>query len=125
MTGAREAESGCGAVRPPLGGVYVVEAELEETRAVLRGVASVGRRPTVKADAEYLAPVGFGEVIRVLANNLDKPVNLTNGPKGITPISRPPVPLDVPPVIVSVFDTVALLVPLARVRMSGTTPACW
>ena len=31
-------------------------------------------------------------MIRVLANNLDKPINLTNGPKGITPIGRPPVP---------------------------------
>ena len=38
--------------------------------------------------------LGFGEVIRVLANNLDKPINLTNGPKGITPISRPPLPFD-------------------------------
>ena len=27
----------------------------------------------------------------MLANNLDKPINLTNGPKGITPISRPPI----------------------------------
>src|SRR6266542_1520617 len=41
----------------------------------------------------YLAVVtlGFGEVIRVLANNLDKPINFTNGPKGITPIARPPI----------------------------------
>jgi branched-chain amino acid transport system permease protein len=41
---------------------------------------------------DYLAIVtlGFGEVIRVLANNLDKPINLTNGPQGITPITRPP-----------------------------------
>jgi branched-chain amino acid transport system permease protein len=30
----------------------------------------------------------------VLANNLDKPINLTNGPKGITPIQRPPLPVD-------------------------------
>ena len=47
---------------------------------------------------DYLAIVtlGFGEVIRVLANNLDKPINLTNGPKGITPISRPPTPLGMP-----------------------------
>ena len=41
---------------------------------------------------DYLAIVtlGFGEVIRVLANNLDKPINFTNGPQGITPITRPP-----------------------------------
>jgi branched-chain amino acid transport system permease protein len=43
---------------------------------------------------DYLAIVtlGFGEVIRVLVNNLDKPINLTNGPQGITPIQRPPLP---------------------------------
>ena len=47
---------------------------------------------------DYLAIVtlGFGEVIRVLANNLDKPINITNGPKGITPIGRPPVPFGLP-----------------------------
>ena len=36
--------------------------------------------------------LGFGEVIRVLANNLDKPLNLTNGPQGISPIQRPTLP---------------------------------
>ena len=43
--------------RPPMAGVFVVEAELEETRAVQRGVASVGRRPTVKDDAAPLLEV--------------------------------------------------------------------
>jgi len=43
--------------RPPLAGVFVVEAELEETHARLRGVASVGRRPTVAADAAPLLEV--------------------------------------------------------------------
>jgi riboflavin kinase/FMN adenylyltransferase len=43
--------------RPPLAGIFVVEAELEETHAVLRGVASVGRRPTVKANAAPLLEV--------------------------------------------------------------------
>jgi riboflavin kinase/FMN adenylyltransferase len=42
---------------PPLAGIFAVEAELEETHAVLRGVASVGRRPTVKADAAPLLEV--------------------------------------------------------------------
>src|SRR5207247_957146 len=32
----------------------------------------------------------------VLANDLDKPINFTNGPKGITPISRPPTPFGLP-----------------------------
>src|SRR5437016_7118480 len=54
--------------------------------------------PVLRLRGDYLAIVtlGFGEVIRVLANNLDKPINLTNGPKGITPISRPPLPLGLP-----------------------------
>ena len=43
--------------RPPLAGVFAVEAELEETHAVQRGVASVGRRPTVKDDAAPLLEV--------------------------------------------------------------------
>lgn len=48
--------------------------------------------PVLRLRGDYLAIVtlGFGEVIRVLANNLDKPINLTNGPKGISPIGRPP-----------------------------------
>ena len=47
--------------------------------------------PVLRLRGDYLAIVtlGFGEVIRVLANNLDKPINLTNGPQGITPITRP------------------------------------
>jgi len=54
--------------------------------------------PVLRLRGDYLAIVtlGFGEVIRVLANNLDKPINLTNGPKGITPIGRPPVPFGLP-----------------------------
>ncbi len=53
--------------------------------------------PVLRLRGDYLAIVtlGFGEVIRVLANNLDKPINITNGPRGITPISRPPLPFDV------------------------------
>ena len=49
--------------------------------------------PVLRLHGDYLAIVtlGFGEVIRVLANNLDKPINFTNGPKGITPIGRPPI----------------------------------
>jgi branched-chain amino acid transport system permease protein len=52
--------------------------------------------PVLRLHGDYLAVVtlGFGEVIRVLANNLDKPINFTNGPKGITPISRPPIFFD-------------------------------
>ena len=50
--------------------------------------------PVLRVRGDYLAIVtlGFGEVIRVLANNLDKPINLTNGPQGITPIQQPTLP---------------------------------
>ena len=53
--------------------------------------------PVMRLRGDYLAIVtlGFGEVIRVLANNLDKPINITNGPKGITPIVRPPAPFGI------------------------------
>ena len=43
--------------RPPLAGIYAVTAELEETHALLRGVASVGRRPTVRHNAPPLLEV--------------------------------------------------------------------
>jgi len=48
--------------------------------------------PVLRLRGDYLAIVtlGFGEVIRVLSKNLDKPINITNGSQGITPISRPP-----------------------------------
>src|SRR5512132_78887 len=41
--------------------------------------------PVLRLRGDYLAIVtlGFGEVIRVLANNLDKPLNFTNGPQWI------------------------------------------
>jgi len=49
--------------------------------------------PALRLRGDYLAIVtlGLGEVVRVLANNLDHPINITNGPKGISPIERPPV----------------------------------
>lgn len=43
--------------RPPLAGIFAVAAELEETHAMLRGVASVGRRPTVRDNAAPLLEV--------------------------------------------------------------------
>ncbi len=44
--------------------------------------------PTLKLRGDYLAIVtlGFGEIVRVFLNNLDHPVNITNGPKGISGI---------------------------------------
>lgn len=48
--------------------------------------------PVLRLRGDYLAVVtlGFAEVVRALVNNLDKPINLTNGPRGITPITKPP-----------------------------------
>jgi branched-chain amino acid transport system permease protein len=54
--------------------------------AVLAGVfGMLLGAPTLKLRGDYLAIVtlGFGEIIRVFMNNLDQPVNITNGPKGI------------------------------------------
>ena len=44
--------------------------------------------PTLKLRGDYLAIVtlGFGEIIRIFLNNLDHPINITNGPKGINQI---------------------------------------
>jgi branched-chain amino acid transport system permease protein len=44
--------------------------------------------PTLRLRGDYLAIVtlGFGEIIRIFLNNLDNPVNITNGPKGINQI---------------------------------------
>jgi len=62
--------------------------------AILAGAALAGffgvllGAPTLKLRGDYLAIVtlGFGEIIRVFLNNLDRPINLTNGPKGINQI---------------------------------------
>lgn len=44
--------------------------------------------PTLRLRGDYLAIVtlGFGEIIRIFLNNLNAPVNITNGPQGITQI---------------------------------------
>ncbi|MBS0291406.1 MAG: ABC transporter ATP-binding protein [Proteobacteria bacterium] len=52
---------------------------LAATAGVLLGI------PVLKLRGDYLAIVtlGFGEIIRIFMNNLDHPINLTNGPKGL------------------------------------------
>ncbi|MDO8300842.1 MAG: ABC transporter ATP-binding protein [Lacisediminimonas sp.] len=44
--------------------------------------------PTLKLRGDYIAIVtlGFGEIIRIFMNNLNAPVNITNGPQGINMI---------------------------------------
>ncbi len=58
--------------------------------AILAGIFGVILgAPTLKLRGDYLAIVtlGFGEIIRVFLNNLDQPINLTNGPKGVDQIN--------------------------------------
>lgn len=44
--------------------------------------------PVLKLRGDYLAIVtlGFGEIVRIFMLNLDRPINITNGPKGISNI---------------------------------------
>ena len=56
--------------------------------------------PTLRLRGDYLAIVtlGFGEIIRIFLNNLNAPINLTNGPQGISridPVSVAGVPLNI------------------------------
>jgi branched-chain amino acid transport system permease protein len=54
--------------------------------AALAGIAGVLLgTPVLKLRGDYLAIVtlGFGEIIRVFLNNLEHPVNITNGPRGL------------------------------------------
>lgn len=63
----------------PIWAVIPAAAFLAGVLGVLLGA------PTLRLRGDYLAIVtlGFGEIIRVFLNNLDHPVNLTNGPKGL------------------------------------------
>jgi branched-chain amino acid transport system permease protein len=53
--------------------------------------------PTLRLRGDYLAIVtlGFGEIVRLFLNNLDRPINITNGPQGISLID-PIISLDAP-----------------------------
>src|SRR4030095_9018244 len=42
------------------------------------------------------ATLGWRNAFRSRPNTVTKPINFTNGPKGITPISRPPTPFGIP-----------------------------
>ncbi|WP_458415376.1 branched-chain amino acid ABC transporter permease [Schinkia sp. CFF1] len=47
--------------------------------------------PVLRVKGDYLAIVtlGFGEIIRIVFNNLDRPVNITNGAMGLISITPP------------------------------------
>jgi branched-chain amino acid transport system permease protein len=71
-----------GGLHLPIWGAIPLAAGVAALAGVLLGA------PTLKLRGDYLAIVtlGFGEIIRVFVNNLDAPINLTNGPKGINSI---------------------------------------
>jgi branched-chain amino acid transport system permease protein len=52
---------------------------------VAAGFGALLGLPVLKVKGDYLAIItlGLGEVIRVLANNLNRPVNITNGSQGV------------------------------------------
>ena len=75
----------------PLGGAWffiflVLGVVVGALAGVLLGL------PVLRLRGDYLAIVtlGFGEVIRILANNLDRPVNITGGAQGIKSIGQAP-----------------------------------
>lgn len=63
----------------PIWVVVPLGAGLAAVAGVLLGT------PVLKLRGDYLAIVtlGFGEIIRVFLNNLEHPVNITNGPRGL------------------------------------------
>ena len=68
-----------GGMHTPLWAVVPLAAALAAIAGVLLGI------PVLKLRGDYLAIVtlGFGEIIRVFMNNLEHPVNITNGPRGL------------------------------------------
>jgi branched-chain amino acid transport system permease protein len=66
----------------PIWLVIPMGAGLAATFGVLLGA------PTLRLRGDYLAIVtlGFGEIIRIFLNNLNAPLNITNGPQGISNI---------------------------------------
>ena len=63
----------------PIWLVVPLAAGLAAIAGILLGV------PVLKLRGDYLAIVtlGFGEIIRVFMNNLEHPLNITNGPRGL------------------------------------------
>ena len=68
-----------GGMHMPIWIVIPLAAALAGMLGILLGA------PTLRLRGDYLAIVtlGFGEIIRIFLNNLDHPVNITNGPKGL------------------------------------------
>ena len=68
---------------------FLVAASLGILAAVIAALAvSI---PTLRLHGDYLAMVtlGFGQIVRILLNNMDRPINITNGPNGLVAIDPP------------------------------------
>ncbi len=92
--------------------------------------------PTLRLRGDYLAIVtlGFGEIVRIFMNNLNAPVNITNGPQGIsqidpiaiagTPLSKPLelFGLVLPPVTLYyyLFLALALIIVFVSIRLEDS-----
>ena len=87
--------------------------------------------PTLRLRGDYLAIVtlGFGEIVRLFLNNLDRPINITNGPQGINlvdPLVSTPAftlaGLRITPNVIYyyVFLAVAMLVMMICIRLQGS-----
>jgi len=70
-------------------GLHISYGVLIPLAALIAGICGILLgAPTLRLRGDYLAIVtlGFGEIIRILMRNLDRPVNITNGAKGISGI---------------------------------------
>lgn len=68
---------------------FIPAAAASALAAALAGLAV--SLPTLRLHGDYLAMVtlGFGQIVRILLNNMDRPINITNGPNGIVAIDPP------------------------------------
>ena len=81
--------------------------------------------PTLKLRGDYLAIVtlGFGEIVRIFLNNLSRPVNITNGPQGITgidPFALPGFRFDSPIKYYYLLLAVALAIIAVSLRLQNS-----
>jgi len=81
--------------------------------------------PTLKLRGDYLAIVtlGFGEIIRIFLNNLNRPFNITNGPQGITlidPFALPGFRFDSPIKYYYLLLAVALAIIAVSLRLQNS-----
>ena len=68
---------------------FIPAAAASASAAALAGLAV--SLPTLRLHGDYMAMVtlGFGQIVRILLNNMDRPINITNGPNGIVAIDPP------------------------------------